>query len=171
MTLQRRTIPVPSMVTVSRRGPHLVVAGPLGRCGMNLHALDPQGLCALRVDAQGVHLATPSRALAGVLEASIRQRLQGVTRGYLRRLQVHGIGYRVRCEGPLVLLKLGYSHDVVYRVPDALRLYVMDGTTLCLFGVDYEHVTHVARQLCTLRPSSIYHRKGIRPVTDALPRG
>lgn len=164
MTFQHISIPVPSSVTVSRRDHVLMFTGPLGRCDLNLRALDPHGMSALCL-SQDIHVLTRCRAMAGVLKTLIRQRMYGVTRGYIKLLQVRGIGYRVRCEGPMVYFKLGQSHDLVYRVPSSLRLYVMESHILCLFGVDYGHVTHVASQLCRLRPSSIYHDKGIRPWT------
>ena len=156
------TLPLPPQVQVTRRGDVLSLQGPLGRASLSLGALDPQGLCALRVTPEFLELATVHRALGGVLRRRVAQALEGVTRGVLVTLHLQGIGYRAQVQGEVLRLKVGYSHDLLYGIPPSVRLFTPDPSTLCLFGLDRNQVTQLAAQIRACRPPSVYGGRGLR---------
>lgn len=164
--LHRALIPVPPGVTVTRAGPRLVVAGPLGSSVTDLAALDARGDGALRLDAEGgaIEVASPSKPFFGTLQSLLRAKLAGAATGHAVTLKIAGVGYRAApaAGGDALLLKLGHSHDIRYDLPPAVRAVVPDPTTITLVGLDKNQVTQTAANLRALRPPSPYKGKGVR---------
>lgn len=74
------------------------------------------------------------------LQTTIRNKLEGVTKGFLVYLRIAGIGYRATQQGQTLTFKLGYSHDIVYTLPDSMRAFLPEPTLLGLYGVDKNQV-------------------------------
>ena len=85
------------------------------------------------------------------LQTTIRNKLEGVTKGFLVYLRIAGIGYRATQQGQTLTFKLGYSHDIVYTLPDSMRAFLPEPTLLGLYGVDKNQV------LLWLRHASGHH--------------
>jgi large subunit ribosomal protein L6 len=167
--------PLPKEVVVELRPPFLSIRGPLGVTQLCLPMLDPRGLLGVCVTEAGLSVVLGSRAQAslGLFRGLLRSAVLGVTRGHLRVLRMQGVGYRVD-PGPSVAqqvltLKLGYSHDVWYRLPQGVRAFLTSASTLCLVGVDRAQVHQVAAELMALRPYTPYQPKGLLPL-GVLPR-
>lgn len=94
--------------------------------------------------------------------------MRGVTRGFLIYLKIIGIGYRASLQNDTLLLKLGYSHDVTYKIPSSIKLFLIEPTVICVFGVDKNQVTQIASKIRSLRKPSAYKGKGIRLINEKV---
>jgi large subunit ribosomal protein L6 len=94
----------------------------------------------------------------------------GVTRGFEKRLELVGVGYRAAMQGPSLTLTLGYSHPIVYPVPQGIRIDVKDQTQLTISGMDKQLVGAVAAKLRSFRPPEPYKGKGVKYVAERIRR-
>ena len=95
-------------------------------------------------------------------------KIQGVSRGFLLYLKIIGIGYRVLLQNNKLIFKLGYSHDIIYKLPSSIKVFLMDPTLFCLFGIDKNQITQIAAKLRGLRKPSVYKGKGIRLLNETI---
>ena len=156
-----RIIDIPNQVQVESRPGFMKISGPLGSILINLAKLDPKANIAWKYNDISLFINAASTALAGLWYGKINSLFHGVTRGHSMSLTLRGIGYRVRVEGQNVYLKVGLSHDILYRVPESVQVYAPDSVTLILFGIDSSQVNQVAASLIHLRKPSVYQSKGI----------
>jgi len=163
-------IPFPENVEIKKYKDILIFHGPLGSTGLNLQKIDPLGLSAfsLHIDEKYLCMMTQSKAFQGLFKKLILNKIQGITRGFLVYLKIVGIGYRASLQKNTLFLKVGYSHDLLYNIPKSLKIFLVDPTLLCLFGIDKNQVTQVARKLRDLRKPSPYKGKGIRLLNEIL---
>lgn len=178
-----KAIDVPSDVKVELVDSCVQISGPKGK----LEWLWP-GEIAVSYDAAGkvIKVSRPGdaarvRALHGLTRALIANMIEGVTRGFEKRLEVHGVGYNVRLEGQQLLLNLGYSGlghggkaaQFVIEVPSDLEVEVAALTNPGRFtvrGVDKQHVGQFAAEIRRLRPPEPYQGKGVRYVGEQVRR-
>ena len=166
------TIAIPDNVVMAHTNTQLEFSGPLGRTVLDLAQLDRRGLAGFRLDpaTSSLQICTPSKSFLGLFNGLVQNRIQGVTRGFLVYLELRGIGYRAilgtpqsgQKESDTLILKCGYSHDIVYRIPPAVRIFCLDPTHLCVFGIEKNQVTQIAAKLRDLRRPDQYKGKGIR---------
>jgi len=158
----RMPVPVPKGVTVQIDGPSIMVKGPKGELGRSLH---PEMTIVL--DGDTINVARPSeekrhRALHGLTRSLIHNMVEGVTNGFSKRLEIHGVGYRAEETGKGVRLIVGYSHPVEYEAPKGIKITVENPTLVKVDGIDKEVVGQVAAELRKVRPPEPYKGKGIR---------
>jgi len=156
-----RVIDIPNQVTVESTPGFMKILGPLGSISLNLSQLDPKAQIAWKYSNTSLYINAVSPALAGFWYGRINSLFRGVTRGHTASLTLKGIGYRVRVEGQNVYLKVGLSHDILYKIPESVQVYAPSTTTLVLFGIDANQVSQVAAALIHLRKPSSYQSKGI----------
>jgi large subunit ribosomal protein L6 len=158
----RKPIPVPGGVTVSIDGTDVRVTGPKGelrwqfRPEMKIEQEDGQ-----------VQVTRPSdskqhRALHGLTRALLANMVEGVTNGYRRTLEIVGVGYRAEKKGNVLVLSVGYSHQVQYPEPDGITLSTPSPTVVVVEGIDKAKVGQVAAEIRSVRPPEPYKGKGIR---------
>jgi large subunit ribosomal protein L6 len=165
-----RIIDIPDQVQVKSKPGFMKVSGPLGSILINLAQLDPKAKIAWKYNDTSLFINAASPALAGLWYGKISSLFHGVTRGHSASLTLRGIGYRTRVEGQNVYLKLGLSHDILYRIPEGVQVYAPDPVTLILFGIDASQVNQVAASLIHLRKPSAYQSKGIYKTNSVYPR-
>jgi large subunit ribosomal protein L6 len=156
-----RVIDIPNQVKVESTPGLMKILGPLGSISLNLSQLDPKAQIAWKYNDTSLFINAVSPALAGLWYGKISSLFRGITRGHTASLTLRGIGYRVRVEGQHVYLKVGLSHDILYKIPESVQVYAPDTVTLILFGIDANQVTQVAAALIHLRKPSSYQSKGI----------
>jgi large subunit ribosomal protein L6 len=105
---------------------------------------------------------TRHRALHGLTRTLIRNMIQGVSQGYARALEIHGVGYKAEPQPGGLKLHVGFSHPVDFRAPPGITLTVEGNTVIKVSGADKELVGHVAAQIRKIRPPEPYQGKGIR---------
>jgi large subunit ribosomal protein L6 len=158
----KNPIPLPDGVTVDIQAEHIVVKGAKGE----LTSPVPTGI-SFSVD-DGVLLATranelkPTRALHGLARALAYNAVVGVTDGFKRELEIHGIGYRAQMKGKTLSMQLGFSHDIDFATPEGLTITTPDQTHIVIEGNSKQQVGEIAAQIRRFRPPDAYKGKGIR---------
>lgn len=94
--------------------------------------------------------------------------LWGVSKGYVKHLQLHGIGYRANIENNQLVLRLGFSHDVIYKIPSNVKIYNPQSNDLIIFGHDKQLVSQVAAEIRQLKLPEPYKGKGIRYADEII---
>jgi len=159
----RMPVPMPDNVTVDITGSRVTVKGPKGELSREFHP-------DMMIEHQEDHIVVkrPSnerrhRALHGLTRALLANMVEGVTKGYARRLQVEGVGYRAEMRGDNLVLSVGFSHPVEVEPPPGISFTVERGyRTFAVEGIDKELVGNTAAQIRRIMPPEPYKGKGIR---------
>ncbi|MEK7322617.1 MAG: 50S ribosomal protein L6 [Pseudomonadota bacterium] len=163
-------INLPSGVEVSLQGQTLTVKGKNGALNMDLH---PQ--VEMQNDGKVVHLAPRNNsksadALAGTFRALINNMVTGVSAGFVRKLDLVGVGYRAQAQGRVLNLTLGYSHPVAYAVPEGITVETPTQTEILVKGADKQRVGQVAAEIRAYRPPEPYKGKGVKYSNEVIVR-
>ncbi len=165
-------IPVPSGVDVALDERQVTVKGPKGTLSHTVAAPiavdrgDDGAVVVTRPDDERV-----SRSLHGLTRTLIANMVTGVTQGYEKRLEIVGVGYRVRAMGPAQLeFQLGFSHPVVVDAPEGITFTVDGPTRLAVQGIDKQLVGETAANIRKLRKPEPYKGKGIRYAGEVVRR-
>jgi large subunit ribosomal protein L6 len=103
-----------------------------------------------------------ARALWGTTRANLNNIMTGVTKGFERKLEITGVGYRAAVQGKNLQLALGYSHDVLYPIPEGIAVVTPKPTEIVVSGIDKKKVGQVAAEIRAYRPPEPYKGKGVR---------
>jgi large subunit ribosomal protein L6 len=166
----KKPIPIPAGVTVKVNGLDVLVKGPKGELKRRVHpemrvSLADSELRVERPSDEGKH-----RALHGMTRSLLQNMVKGVTAGFSKRLEIHGVGYRAESVSGGVKLQVGFSHPVEYRAPNGITIGVENPTLMSIEGIDKELVGQVAADLRKVRPPEPYKGKGIRYVGEHVRR-
>jgi large subunit ribosomal protein L6 len=166
----RKPVPVPKGVDVTLAGSPVTVMGPQGTLTRTFH---PRLSIALESGVLSVSRATDERqdrALHGLTRALLANMVQGVTQGYRKQLELHGVGYKAEANAKGVRLVVGLSHPVDFPAPQGVKIAVENNTQLKIDGIDKELVGQVAAEIRKVRPPEPYKGKGIRYVGEHVRR-
>ena len=114
---------------------------------------------------------TTSKSFFGCVSSIIQNKIYGVTRGFLIYVRIIGVGYRAQLQGienQILYLKVGFSHDIKFEIPKAVRVFLLEPTLICLYGIDKNQVTQTASKIKKIKIPSVYKGKGIRLVSDKI---
>ncbi len=111
-----------------------------------------------------------SKALHGLYRSLIQNAVIGVTKGFTRGLELHGVGYRANVSGKKLELSLGFSHPVIFDIPDGIEIKVEKQTAISIIGANKELVGQVAAKVRSFRPPEPYLGKGVRYAGEHLRR-
>jgi large subunit ribosomal protein L6 len=155
-------IAVPAGVTFTQAGGSMSVKGPKGELSRGLATLvtvaqDGGNLVVTRVDD-----SRTARSNHGLVRALLNNMVTGVTKGFERRLEIQGVGFKAEAKGKSIQLALGYSHPIDFPFPEGITIDVDKGTKLVVKGCDRELVGETAAKLISLRAPDSYKGKGIR---------
>jgi large subunit ribosomal protein L6 len=155
-------ITVPKGVDVTVATDQISVKGPLGTLSQRL---SPSVEVAREGDeivfkAKDESIAT--NAMSGTLRAVVANMVQGVTKGFERKLQLVGVGYRAQAQGDKLNLTLGFSHPVVHHMPKGIKVETPVQTEILIKGIDKQVVGQVAAEVRGYRPPEPYKGKGVR---------
>ena len=109
-----------------------------------------------------------SNALQGTTRALLANMVQGVTKGFEKKLNLVGVGYRAKADGNNLKLELGFSHDVVYALPEGVKAETPTQTEIIIKGVDKQKVGQVAAEVRGYRPPEPYKGKGVRYANEVV---
>lgn len=158
----RKPIPIPQGVEVKLEGEQVMVKGPKGVLSqrvlpeIEVKVLDGEVRVERKVETRR------ARALHGLMRSLIANMVHGVTQGFEKRLEIVGVGYRAQLEGRTLRLALGYSHPVLYPIPEGIDIEVPQPTKIVVKGIDKQKVGQVAAEIRALREPDSYKGKGIR---------
>ena len=159
----KQPIAIPSGVEVSISGQHVAVKGPKGTL-----ELDAPGEIAIVTEGDQVVVTRPDderrhRALHGLTRSLVSNMVVGVSEGFVRELEIVGVGYRATAQGPSKLeLQVGYSHTVPVEAPEGITLEVPTPNRIIVRGADKQLVGQVAANIRKVRKPEPYKGKGIR---------
>jgi large subunit ribosomal protein L6 len=158
----RKPIPLPAGVMVSISPGRVMVNGPLGELSQTI----PQRITVEQQDGELVVTRPtdrgPDRALHGLTRTLVANMVEGVTKGFEKRLEIQGVGYRAQLRGTDLELAVGYSHPVAYQAPGGISFDVPQPTVVIVKGIDKQRVGQVAAEIRSVRPPEPYKGKGIR---------
>ena len=166
----RMPVTIPKGVSATVDGNAVTVKGPRGE----LHRTVPH---EMRVTLQDEQLrverptdSTRHRALHGLTRSLLSNMVDGVTAGFTKKLEIHGVGYKAESLPKGVRLVVGYSHPVEYQAPAGINISIESPTLVRVEGIDKELVGQVAAELRRVRPPEPYKGKGIRYVGEHVRR-
>jgi large subunit ribosomal protein L6 len=157
----KRVIDVPAGVTVTVNAGTVTVKGAKGELkllvGAGVTVSQENKQVAIKYDGDNA-----VRMRAGATRAHIANMVQGVTKGYERKLELVGVGYRAAVQGKALNLTLGFSHPVSYPVPDGITIETPSQTEIIIKGTDRQRVGQTAAEIRDIRPPEPYKGKGVR---------
>ena len=163
-------IPIPQGVEINRAGSTVKVKGPKGALSHTI----PEGI-SIQVEEGMIHVkrkgdAKLVRSLHGLSRTMIANMVTGVTAGFEKGLEIVGIGYRAALQGRNLQLSLGYSHPVIYPIPEGIEVNVDKQNKITVKGIDKQKVGQVAAEIRSFRKPEPYKGKGIRYLGEQVRR-
>ena len=158
----KHPVPIPQGVKVTLAGQRVTVAGKLGELERTL----PKEV--VLAEQNGAITVQPrdeskrARAMWGLSRTLVANMVEGVSRGFTKKLLISGVGYRAAVDGKIVNLQLGYSHDIKFAVPDDIEVRCETPTAITITGADRQRVGQIAAELRSFRLPEPYKGKGIR---------
>lgn len=166
----RQPVVIPAQVKIAIKAGKVGVEGPKGKLEWQL----PHRTSAAIKDNQVVVSRegddAGAKALHGLSRAVIQNMVKGVSEGYVKKLEIHGVGFKAAVQGQTVTMNLGYSHPVVYPIPSQIKVTVEENTKLTIEGPDKQSVGQVAAELRGFYPPEPYKGKGVRYVGEKVVR-
>ena len=162
---------IPDKVKVQVKNQHVAVEGPNGKL-----TLDVPHLATVKVDDQQILVSRPndnkeSKAIHGLVRSLIQNMVIGVSKGFVRQLEIQGVGFKATMANKKITLNLGYSHEIVYPVPDTIVVTLEDGgTKIKIEGPDKQLVGKVASEIRSFYPPEPYKGKGVRYSDEQVKR-
>jgi large subunit ribosomal protein L6 len=164
----KKPIAVPKGVTVKADANGVDVKGPKGQMKQSL----PPGIIAAVEDGNIVTKKSSDdpqlNKFHGLARSLVNNAVLGVTDGWKKELDIVGVGYRAEMKGKQVVLALGYSHPIVYDIPNGIEIAIEKQTHLTVTGVDRQLVGQVAANLRRMRKPDPYQQKGVRYTGEVL---
>lgn len=163
-------VPVPAGVKVSLSGNEMTVTGPKGTLKQSLHER-----MVIEVEADQIVVNRPSNektdlALHGLTRSLVNNMVVGVSQGFKKALEINGVGYRAEISGNLLTMSLGYSHPVVYELPEGISVEVEKQTKLSIIGIDKQLVGSTSAKIRSFRAPEPYKGKGIKYADERILR-
>ena len=158
----KRPVAIPSGVTASVEGQTVKVKGPKGALQFVAHDDVEVKFEGGQVKVAPRVETNRARAMYGTARAQVANLVEGVTKGFEKKLEITGVGYRAALQGKNLQLALGYSHDVVYPIPEGITVTVPKPTEVTIVGSDSQRVGQVAAEIRSYRPPEPYKGKGVK---------
>ena len=158
----KQPIPLPDGVSATLEGSRVTITGPGGELSRRF---DPD--LTIREEEGRLLVERPTdhprhRALHGLTRSLLANMVTGVSEGFERVLEIHGVGYRAQKKGSSLSLNVGFSHTVTVEAPDGIELVLDSPTVIRVKGIDKQLVGQVAAEIRQIRPPEPYKGKGIR---------
>jgi large subunit ribosomal protein L6 len=158
----KQPIVIPPKVKVEVKGQKVLVEGPKGKLNWEL-----PHRTSLKVEDGKVVVSregddSQARALHGLSRALVNNMVRGVSEGFTRKLEIQGVGFKAAVQGKAINLSLGYSHPVIYDIPEQIKVTVEENTKVTIEGPDRQVVGQVAAEIRSFYPPEPYKGKGVR---------
>jgi large subunit ribosomal protein L6 len=161
---------IPAGVKVTIANNEILVEGPKGKMKVGLK---PDIMIENKDNV--IHVTRKGdlnfqKSLHGLYRVLIDNMITGVTKGYERKLEINGTGFKAVVQGKKIVLNLGYSHPIEYEIPEGIKIVVEENTKLTVSGIDKHLVGHVASIIRDMRPPEPYKGKGIKYNDETIRR-
>src|SRR5246127_3814750 len=164
----KKPVTVPSGVTATVDGQTVKMKGPKGQLQFVVHDDVEVKLENGQVKVKPRAETNRARALYGTARAQIANLVAGVTKGFEKKLEITGVGYRAAMAGKNLQLALGYSHDMIYLIREGIQVAVPKPTEITSTGSDIQKVGQVAAETRAFRPPEPYKGKGVKYVDEFI---
>lgn len=166
----KNPVPVPKGVTVAVNGSTVTVKGPKGELVRTFHpdmriAVEGETVVVTRPSDEAVH-----KSLHGLSRTLVANMVQGVSQGYVKQLEITGVGYKAEVKPWGLLMSLGYSHTIEVKAPKGVSLKAPQPTQVVVEGADKEMVGQVAAEIRSLRKPEPYKGKGVKYAGEIIRR-
>ena len=158
----KRPVPIPAGVTAAMANGLLTVKGPKGSLDLAMRDEIAYKVEDGSISVQPANASKQARAFWGMQRTLVENLVTGVTEGFVKVLEITGVGYRANAQGKNLKLQLGYSHDVDFVIPDGIEIKTPDNTTIEISGIDRQKVGQVAAEIRRWRKPEPYKGKGIK---------
>lgn len=153
---------LPSGVEAQIGTDSIAIKGPLGQLVQSHPAYVTVEQAGGTLQVKTVEESIRAKAMSGTLRALLANMVQGVSKGFERKLNLVGVGYRAQAQGDKVNLSLGYSHPVEHHMPAGIKVETPTQTEIVLKGIDRQKLGQVAAEIRAYRPPEPYKGKGVR---------
>jgi large subunit ribosomal protein L6 len=158
----KKAVPIPSGVTANVEGQIVKIKGPKGAMQVVL----PDDVTVVmdkgEVKVDPRNDGKRARSMWGTSRTLVNNLVTGVTKGFEKKLEITGVGYRAALQGKNLQIALGYSHDVIYPVPEGIAITTPKPTEILVTGIDKQKVGQVAAEIRAFRPPEPYKGKGVK---------
>ena len=164
----KKAVPIPSGVTANVEGQTVKVKGPKGQ----LQVVLPDDVMVkldngeVKVDPRNE--TKRARSMWGTSRTLVSNLVTGVTKGYEKKLEITGVGYRAALQGKNLQIALGYSHDVIFAIPEGIAITTPKPTEILITGIDKQKVGQVAAEIRGFRPPEPYKGKGVKYANEYI---
>jgi large subunit ribosomal protein L6 len=158
----KKPVPVTGGATAAISGQKVTVKGPKGELSAVLVDDVAVKMTDGGVQVEPVNSSKRARSMWGMSRTLVLNLVHGVTQGYTRKLEIQGVGYRAAVKGKDLQLQLGYSHDVLYPIPEGISVQTPTPTEVIISGIDKQQVGQVAAEIREYRQPEPYKGKGVR---------
>ncbi|MBN8981636.1 MAG: 50S ribosomal protein L6 [Rhizobiales bacterium] len=158
----KRPVKIASGVTANVEGQTVKMKGPKGNLQFVVHNDVSVAMKDGAITVAPRFETKRAQSLYGTARAQIASLVEGVTKGFEKNLEITGVGYRAAMQGKNLQLSLGYSHDVVYPIPQGITITVPKPTEIKIVGIDSQQVGQVAAEIRSYRPPEPYKGKGVK---------
>jgi large subunit ribosomal protein L6 len=158
----KKPVAIPTGVTANVEGQTVKMKGPKGALALVLpdEVIVKMDKGAIKVDPKTE--TQRARAMWGTSRTLVANLVTGVTKGFEDKLEITGVGYRASVQGKNLQIALGYSHDVIYPIPEGIAIVTPKPTEILITGMDKQKVGQVAAEIRGFRPPEPYKGKGVR---------
>ena len=164
----KKPVPVPSGVTATVSGQTVKVKGPKGALSL---VLDENLSAKLEGNALQISKRNDgarAKSMWGTSRTLVNNLVTGVTKGYEKKLEITGVGYRAALQGKNLQIALGYSHDVIFPIPEGIAITTPKPTEILIAGIDKQKVGQVAAEIRGFRPPEPYKGKGVKYANEYI---
>lgn len=158
----KQPIAIPAKVKVEIQGQKVLVEGPKGKLDFELPRRTSVKLEGTTLTVARKGEDSEAKALHGLSRAILNNMVKGVSEGFVKKLEIQGVGFKAVVQGKNVNLSLGYSHPVLYPIPEQIKVTVEENTKVTIEGPNKERVGQVAAEIRSYYPPEPYKGKGVR---------
>ena len=164
----KKAVAVPSGITAAVEGQTVKIKGPKGALQVVLHDDVSVKLDKGQIKVDPRFETKRARSQWGTSRTLINNLITGVTKGFEQRLEINGVGYRAAVQGKNLQLALGYSHDVIYPIPEGITIATPRPVEIVISGSDRQKVGQVAAEIREFRPPEPYKGKGVKYAAERI---
>lgn len=166
----KQPVAIPPKVKVEVKGQQVSIEGPKGKLAWELPTRTSAKVDGGQVLVSRAGDDAQSRALHGLSRALINNMVKGVSDGFIKKLEINGVGFKAAVAGKTVTMNLGFSHPISYPIPDQVKVTVEDNTKILIEGPDKMLVGKVAAELRSYYPPEPYKGKGVKYSDEHITR-
>lgn len=170
-------INIPDNIKIRKKQNNLFFYGLLGSTQLSLKKLDILGVAGLHFSSnkftkKSFLFTSNSKRFFICINNIIQNKILGVSSGFLIAMRIMGVGYRAEIlknqKNQILCFKIGFSHDIEYVIPASVRVFLLEPTLICLYGIDKNQITQIAAKIRQIKPPSVYKKKGIRLIDETI---